>query len=184
MFGTTAGVVFRTDVTEIARRRACSLGSLTELALLDALLGLPVGLPVAVADLTDVERRRLDRVPAGAVDRAAGQLVRRAVAPVSVQLAVVGARDWRLGLKRAGQFAPFCARAILLPTLPADAADLEAEASYYGVGVCRFVERQLQMLIEPRPYVRNRHTAAQWWFAEQAFEQFTESEIADEPARR
>jgi hypothetical protein len=99
-----------------------------------------------------------------------------------VQFAMVAATDWRVGLKRAGQFAPFCARAMLLPAPPANSGDLEAQASYFGIGVCLFVKRQLRMLVEPRPYARRRHTPALWWFAEEAYRQISEYECGEETA--
>lgn len=183
IFGAAAGVAYRTNPAEVARRRACRSGTLTKLDVLDALMGLPVGFAVTQTDLTDTERTLVDRAPAGAVENLGGQVVRRAVPPVSVQLAVVRARDWRIGLKRAGRFAPFCARAMLLPAQPADWADAHMQASYFGVGVCVFAERTLQMLVEPRPYVRERHTPAQWWFAEEAYRQIKEYESGEERAR-
>jgi hypothetical protein len=182
MFGTSAGVAYRPNQAEIVRRQVSRLGSLTELDVLDGLLGLPVGLPVALCELTGTERAFVERVPAGAVELHGGRVVRRAVAPVSVQFAVVAAQNWRVGLKRAGQFAPFCARAMLLPARPGDWTDAQAQASYYGVGVCMIVDARLRMIVEPRPYVRSRHTPAQWWFAEEAYRQISECESAEELA--
>jgi hypothetical protein len=170
-FGTLVGVVYRPDEAEIARRRAQQFGSFTDIGLLDVLMGLPVGLPVTRGELTDAERALVEGAPRGAVERRGGQVVRRAVTPVSVLFAMVAASDWRAGLKRAGRFAPFCARAMLLPALPADWDDARIRASYFGIGICVFVDAGLRMLVAPRPYVQQRHTPAQWWFAEEAYRQ-------------
>lgn len=182
-FRTLAGVVYRPDQAEVARRRAQRVGSFIEIEMLDVLMGLPVGLPIARNELTDPERTLVDRAPRGSIEHRGGQVVRRAVAPVSVLFAVVAANDWHAGLKRAGQFAPFCARAMLLPVLPADWEDARTQASYFGIGICIFVDAQLRMPLTPRPYVRKRHTPAQWWFAEEVYRQVSENGNGAKPAR-
>lgn len=98
--------------------------------MLDAFMGLPTGLPISRNELTNAERTLVDRAPSGSIERRGGQVVRWAVAPVSVLFAVVAANDWHAGLRRAGQFAPFCTRAMLLPALPADWEDARTQASY------------------------------------------------------
>lgn len=182
-FGTLAGVVYRPNQSEVARRRTQRVGSFTEMDVLDVLMGLPEGLPVALNELTDAERALMDRAPGGAIEHRGEEVVRRAVAPVSVLFALVAANDWHVGLKRAGRFAPFCARAMLLPELPMDWDDARTQASYFGIGICTFVDAQLRMLITPRPYVRRRHTPAQWWFAEDAYRQISEYENGAKPAQ-
>jgi hypothetical protein len=182
-FGTLAGVVYRSDQAEVARRRAHGMGWCTEIEMLDALMGLPAGLPVSRNELTNGERTLVDRAPSGSIERRGGQVIRWAVAPVSVLFAVVAANDWHVGLRRAGQFAPFCARAILLPALPGDWEDARTQASYFGIGVCMLVDAQLDMLVTPRPYVRKRHTPAQWWFAEETYRQISEYENGAKPGR-
>jgi len=182
-FGTLAGVVYRSDQAEVARRRAHGMGWCTEIEMLDALMGLPAGLPISRNELTNAERTLVDRAPSGSIERRGGQVIRWAVAPVSVLFAVVAANDWHVGLRRAGQFAPFCARAILLPALPGDWEDARTQASYFGIGVCMLVDAQLHMLVTPRPYVRKRHTPAQWWFAEEAYRQISEYENGAKPGR-
>jgi hypothetical protein len=182
-FRTLAGVVYRPDQAEVARRRGHGVGSFTEIEMLDALMGLPIGSPISWNELTNAERALVDRAPSGAIERRGGQVVRRAVAPLSVLFAVVAANDWHAGLRRAGQFAPFCARAMLLPALPADWEDARTQASYFGIGVGMFVDGQLRMLVTPRPYVRKRHTPAQWWFAEEAYRQISEYGNGAKPAR-
>ncbi|TQM83047.1 hypothetical protein FHX81_5460 [Saccharothrix saharensis] len=178
MFGSTAAVNYQLINAEVRRRDGRRAVPAPGQDVLDVLMGLPVGLPVPADSLTDRERRLLGRAPQGAVDRDGEHVVRRAVAPLTARFAVVTARDWKIGLKRADRFAPFCERAVLLPALPQDADDLFVRASFSGCGVCVFSGKQLDMVVEPRRYVRRRHTPAQWWFAEEVFAQLSESEPA------
>ncbi|SMD27627.1 hypothetical protein [Kibdelosporangium aridum] len=171
LFGGVVDVAYCLDESEHARRVAAGVGAVTQRGVLDALMGLPVGLPVAVHDLSERERHLLQRVPHGVVDYDGRNVVRRAVAPLSVRFAMVTARSWREGLRKAGQFAPFCARAMLLPATPSDVDDACAQASFYGVGVCVFESGRLRMLVDPQPYVRHQHSAAQWRFAEEVYRQ-------------
>lgn len=178
MFGSTAAVNYQLIDAEVARRGGRRAVPAPGQDVLDVLMGLPVGLSVPVDSLTGRERKLLGRAPQGAVDRDDEHVVRRAVAPLMARFAVVAARDWKVGLKRADRFAPFCERAILLPALPTDVDDLRVRSSFSGCGVCVFVDKRLEMVVEPRPYVRRRHTPAQWWFAEEVFAQLSEPESA------
>ena len=182
MLGETAVIDYRIDAVEAARRRRAGCSAITDLAVLDVLMGLPVGIPVAAADLTDRERRTLRRTPAGALVCTDGWVTRLAVAPVSVDLAVVRARDWRKGLARAGRFAPFCARAIHLPARPADYDDAAMQAGFFGIGILLGPRNSPDRIVEPAPHTRHRHTPAQWQFAEEVYQQ-TEPTPA-EPAYR
>lgn len=174
MFGSMAGVAYLQDPDE-TRRRSCDgcRGGMPSLALLDLLMNLPVGQAVACNELTAGQRKMLRAAPSGAVEFDHERVIRRAVAPVSARLALVAAKDWKVGLERAGRFAPFCARAVLLSSMPADQDDLVMSASFYGTGVCVFVKGKLAMLVEPQPYLRRRHTPAQWRFAEELYAQVT-----------
>jgi hypothetical protein len=184
IFGITAGLAYRADEAEVTRRHGQSSGAITQHEALDVLMGLPVGSVIAHEDLAPHERAALHRVPQGAVEISdAGSVKRLAVAPISVQLAVVTARDLKAGLKKAGRFAPFCARAVLLPTMPGQWEDARIQASYFGVGVFAFSGGRLHTLLEPAPYLRRRHTTSQWWFAEEAWKQITESGSVEEQAR-
>lgn len=175
MFGSAAAVNYQLNDVEIARRAERRAVPVLGLDVLDVLMGLPVGMPVMVGSLTERERTLLSRAPQGVVEHDDEQVVRRIVAPLTARFAVVAARDWKVGLKRADRFAPFCERAILLPALPSDFDDLRVRASFTGCGVCVFVGKRFEMVVEPRAYVRRRHTPAQWWFAEEVFAQLSES---------
>ncbi|WP_175084423.1 hypothetical protein [Candidatus Frankia nodulisporulans] len=154
------------DPDETARRARVGLGAVTDVPLLEALLGLPHGLPVPVAGLSDRERRALDVAPAGCVEPGPDGIVRQARPPLTPALAVVPAlRGWQAGLVAAGRYAPFCARAIVLPRAPRDLLAACTEADFYGVGL--IVGSQLEVLVAPEPYRASRVTARRWWFAEQ-----------------
>ncbi len=130
-------------------------------------IGLPHGLPVPVAALSDRERRALAAAPAGCVDRGPDGIVRQARPPLAPALAVVAAtRGWRAGLERAGRFAPFCARAIVLDREPRDLLAACVEADFYGVGLVLARPVGLEVLVAPEPHQVRRISARSWWFAE------------------
>lgn len=176
MFSHLVGLSYEPDAVEISRRVALGeQAPVPSLALLDALMSLPVDQPVAVGDLTTRQRQLLRDAPPGAVDVDQHHVTRRAVAPLRPRFALVAAKDWDSGLKRVGQFAPHCERAVLLRELPRDSADLLMRASFYGTGVCVLRGDELEMVVEPSSYVRVRHTPAHWWFAEEAHAQIKAS---------
>lgn len=175
LFGSTVGVVYEPDEVEVARRATEQPEAIIRLDLLDCLMTLPVGMRVAIADLTDAQRTLLWRTPRGAVERHGESVVRRALAPVSVQWAVVAARNWRTGLQVAGRLAPYCARSVLLPAVPTDWEHAEMRAAFFGVGVIVRTGATVRTLVEPDPYVRRRHTPAQWLFAEEVWRQIRAS---------
>lgn len=63
VFGTRVHLTVEIYDVEQDRRERAGLGALTELATLDGLLNLPLGLAVDIVDLTDTERRVLARLP-------------------------------------------------------------------------------------------------------------------------
>jgi hypothetical protein len=176
VFETVAGLVFRADETEVERRFNAGLGTLRRLDVLDVLMNLPRGLGVPWAELAAGDRRALERLPDGVVERSGAGVTRLASAPVVPELAIVAAADWHSGLKKAGQYAPYCARSVLLPKAPTglELAEARARAALYGVGLCVLAGGGLQVVAEPEPFVRRRHTPAQWWFAEQVWDQVSD----------
>lgn len=174
LFGSTVGVVYELDDAEVARRAAAQSEATTRLDLLDQLMDLPVSAAVAVDDLSKAQRAMLRRLPSGAVEHDGLSIVRLVVAPIVVRWAVVAARNWRSGLQMAGRFAPYCARSILLPKVPEDWDHAEMRAAFFGVGVIVRAGATVHTLVEPDPYVRRRHTPAQWWFAEETWRQIRE----------
>jgi len=169
VIGTEALVCYRLDDGEAARRHRAGAGNLCLADVLELLLGLPVGMPVPVTSLTRRETAALKLAPPGAVSVRDGEVVRHAVAPVRVELAVVAGSSWRHGLEKAGRFAPFCARAVALRRHPRDLAEVELQAGFYGVGVIVIDDQSTEVLVPPAPFRRCRWTAAGWRFLEEVY---------------
>ena len=169
MMGAKVLICYRLDDGEHGRRQRAGAGAILSADVLELLLGLPVAVSVPVASLTCRERLALDPASRGAVSVWDGQVTRHAVAPVAVELALVAARNWRDGLEAAGRFAPFCARAMVLRRRPADLAEVQLQAAFYGVGVIVVDEQSTEVLIEPEPFRRLRFTAAGWRFLEEVY---------------
>ncbi|WNO70158.1 hypothetical protein [Streptomyces sp. AM8-1-1] len=172
--GSQALIFYRPDDRECARRMSTSAGRLDNIGVLQTLLELPVGLPVERTTLPQRLQAGIRRLPVGAADLDRSQVVRRAVRPLAVDLAVVRAATagWRDGLRRASRFAPFCRRALFLDAFPAAREDLLMEAAFYGVGVLvRTGTEGTVMALEPRLYRPQRHTPAAWCFTEEIHQQ-------------
>ncbi|WP_371521728.1 hypothetical protein [Kitasatospora sp. NBC_01300] len=168
VLGTRALLLYRIDEAEHRRREAVGAEKLDSIPVLECLLGLPVDLPVSVGSLP--HRVELRRIPRGAVERDAELVTRRAVRPLTVDLAVVSATDWRTGLERAGRFAPFCRRAVLLRSAPyAGLDEILTEAAFYGIGVFVHEQDGIRMALQPEAYRPLRHTAAAWHFVEELY---------------
>lgn len=181
--GGPALLALELDGDEDARRAQAGLGAIPNTGLLDALLNLPLGLPVNRSALTDRERRVLARALTGCLDRQRSTLTRLARQPARVALAVVTARrGFRDGLAGAGRFAPFCARALLLPRPPRDLTTACAEADYYGIGLLVATgESTVEVLVAPEPFDSTRRGSPHaWWFAETAYQ----AHLDASPARR
>lgn len=170
LLGVSAVLAFRPDDAEWHRRGQVGLGALDSSDHLDVLLSLPIGLPVPVVELSPRERRQLAKLPAGAVAICSGDVVRLAVSPLRVELAIVPARGWVKGLELAGRFAPFAARVMWLPRLPEAQDDMRMLARRYGVGVVVGEPDRAQVAVAPAPFVRRRFSAAGWLFTERVFE--------------
>lgn len=169
IFQTEALIIYRLDESEHARRSVAASEQVPAAEVLELLLGLPIGMPVPVDSLTHRERAALRSAPDGFVDVEARQVIRQAVAPVAVDLALVGAKSWRRGLAAAGRFAPFCTRAMVLADYPGDLEELLVQAGFFGIGVIVSTERGTEVLVAPTPYRRVRFGAASWQFLEQVY---------------
>jgi hypothetical protein len=166
ILGTLTHLTYRLDEHEHARRQAEGSPRL-DTGELNVLMNLPHGLPVPILSLTRDERRLADR---GLLESDGdGNVIRHTRPPLAVNLAMVRATRWRSGLKRAGMFAPYCARAVHLPTGPDDPMAL-LEAGFYGIGVYTTGDDGgIVVAVEPRPFVRRRWTPAGWGFLEDAY---------------
>ncbi|REK89460.1 hypothetical protein DY245_15570 [Streptomyces inhibens] len=163
---------YRLDQQEHARRRNGQAAFLAQIGALETLLQLPVNEPVELDAMGRAQRAAVDRLPVGAVDTREGSVIRRAVRPLTVDLAVVRARSaaWRHGLAQAGQFAPFCARALLLDGPMTEVDETMMQASFYGIGILLPDASGLRMAVQPQPYRPQRHTAAAWCFTEELYQ--------------
>ncbi|MFE0147845.1 hypothetical protein ACFWY5_11900 [Nonomuraea sp. NPDC059007] len=171
--GTSAMLHYELDQAEVERRRHAGLGAITSPDALRVLLDLPVGvpLPLSAAGWTTPDLLRL--LPRGAMHLGPGQVTCLAVPPIGARLAVVPARSWRAGLERAGRFAPFCSRAMLLSSLPRELQALRMEADFYGIGVICDADGEPCVIVPPAPFERRRFTVAGWLFLEEAYQQIT-----------
>jgi hypothetical protein len=174
--GIGAVVLVRLDVNECDRRVAAGLNAITSPDVLRLLLRLPPGEPVPCAALERAERSALRAAPKGVVSFDASCVIRHVVPPLEVALALVPAGSWRSGLERAGRFAPFCPRAMVLWAPPRDLDDLHMEAGFYGIGVILAgSDAGPEVLIEPARFHRNRITVAGWRFVEELYRQVSSS---------
>ncbi|MEV5755279.1 hypothetical protein ACIQHU_25425 [Streptomyces tendae] len=172
---------------EVRRRFSAGLGAVDSRTLLNALHDLPVDLPVPRSTLDAHVLRTLHTAPPGVVglrEEERGVVVRRLVPAVRVELVLVhgplgiDCSEWDAAVRDASQFAPFCARGVVVSRLASEResrSDMDLlllKARYYGVGVA-VQERteSLRWLLEPAPYRPQRHSAAQWLFHEQAWRQ-------------
>ncbi|MFG2698280.1 hypothetical protein [Kitasatospora sp. NPDC048407] len=164
VLGTRALLLYRVEETERRRRRAVGAEGLDSIPALECLLGLPV----PVGSLPDQAEVR--DLPRGAVEWDTALVTRRAVRPLAVDLAVVRAAGWRTALERAGRFAPFCRRAVLLDEVPhARLGEILVEAGFYGIGVLVNEPDKIRIALEPEAYRPPRHTAAAWHFVEELY---------------
>ncbi|MFH8656297.1 hypothetical protein [Streptomyces afghaniensis] len=182
---------------EVRRRSDAGLGAVDSRALLTVLYDLPMGLPVPLGSLDTYALRVLHAAPPGVVDIGTDEnltsAVRRLVPATRVELVLVHGpdgippREWDSAVRDASQFAPFCARGVVVsktaasehaeesafPDLDLDPALdlLLLKARFYGVGVATQSPQGLRWLLEPAPYRPQRHSPAQWLFHEQAWRQ-------------
>lgn len=168
ILGTTADITYRLDDTEHARRQAAGTPRITDMSLLDKLMNYPCDLPVPFAEAR-FDRRLFTR---RLLERDGTDVIRRIRPPLVVNLALVPAKGWRSGLNHASRFAPFSARAMVLPKMPKDPGTL-IEIGYWGVGLYTTGPDGLIEHVKPQPWVKQRHTPAGWMFLEEAYQQVT-----------
>src|SRR5215204_1651313 len=104
ILGTRALLRYRLDHHEDGRRRRANLGAIRHPEVLELLLGLPVGVSVPVASLTQLERAALRVAPPGAVAVSAASVTREAGEAGGVGGGGVGAGGGGGGLGVGGGF--------------------------------------------------------------------------------
>lgn len=170
--GAVADAVVTVDAIEDQRRAGLGLVGVADLGLLDALMCLPVGEAIPVADLGPVASAHLRAAPAGCVEWLdGGTRVRRLLVPAAtVELVVVRCGRWRSGLLRAAAFEPFATRVVLLERPPRALHDIAWEADGAGVGLwVRHLDTEIVEVVAPAPFVRRYVKPAGWRFAERAY---------------
>lgn len=170
--GAVATAMVVVDAVEHARRSAWGLGAITSLPLLDALMCLPQGVPVAVADVSTETAAVLRAGPDGCAEWLPGDAptVRRLVAPAAdVSMVVVESGRWADALGRAAVFAPVAPRVVLIERGRVVESRLwEADAA--GVGVwARDPDGTVAEVVAPAPFVRRYFKPAGWRFRERAY---------------
>jgi hypothetical protein len=87
-------------------------------------------------------------------------------------MAIVSGPPTRKSLERAGWFAPFCSRAVVISRAP-HRKDFLAEADFWGIGVTLDHGGERELLVAPDPWVLKRHTPAGWRYVERAYKAAT-----------
>jgi len=174
------------DPAEHQRRQAAGIGPVTGYGFggLDHLMALPAGLPVPVDTLTEEQQKYVRRAPAAICTIRGGQVTRHAIRPCRVTLATVESPSAsKLALQTAGQFAPFCPRAVIIRRLPhRKHFNYLADYDFYGVGVTlQHPDGTTEPVLDPRPWRPRRHTPAGWWFVERSYATYLEY-VATNPA--
>ncbi|QVQ52244.1 hypothetical protein J4H86_26735 [Spiractinospora alimapuensis] len=167
MWNRPAMLFYRVDSEEWRRREACGAEPITRMEILDLLMGLPLGQDIPVPSLAPWERRAMGKAPRGALRRHGDMVRRLAQVPLYPELALVWSRGWKQGIRAAGLFAPFCARALVIEQPLRRIAEATMELDFWGVGLLSGTHGDLEPLVHPQPYVPNRFTPARWRFAEQ-----------------
>ena len=171
LLGVDALLFLGLDEHEHRRRRVAELTTVCDRDSLRLLSRLPHGEAVRVADLTDVERRGLRRLPRGVAELTGGRVTRLATAPVTIRLAIVIDDVLDRGLDRASRFAPFAPRLLVLTGPPDDLAWAQAEARFYGIGLDITGADGMVMLADPEPTRRSAGPVT-WRVREEAYAAF------------
>lgn len=165
--GTRADAAVRFDLAETDRRSAAGMGAVRSLALLDVLLGLPLGVKVRTADLSGREARILTEASDGCLASDGRSVARTVRVPATVAAALVHGTRWRAALRRTAAFSAFTQRIVVLPREPKSSEVLEAQL--VGVGIWEEdSEGVWREHLAPEVFVPNYVKAAAWRFAENA----------------
>jgi hypothetical protein len=169
----SAMLAYRLDPGEHIRRREAGLVAVTRLEWLNAMLGLPAGIPVRLDALSSCSRQIVRELPPGCVRLSEGSVVRELVRPLRVELAVVTAEtdDWQAGLEKAGAFTGYCTRILAIAGMPGNMPQAYAEAARHGVGLVVGTDSSPVTEVSAVRFMPAAHTAAGWRFAEQVYEE-------------
>lgn len=166
------------DEAEHERRQYLASPPILDIEALDLLLALPVGVPIPIGALEWRQQRNVRHLLRGAAVVTRTHVTRHAVRPCRIDLATVSGPPTRRNLERAGWFAPFCARALIIPRAPRR-KDFLAEADFWGIGVTLDHDGEHEVLVEPEPWVLKRHTPAGWRYVERAYKAATVASVQE-----
>jgi len=167
--GGTGDALVEVSEQEHQRRVAAGLQAVTDLGLLDRLLGLPLGELVRWDDLSPDDARRIRMAPYGVVDRSSVGVRRLLAYPAAVPLVLVRGHSWRRGLRAASAFEPFAQRVLVLDGSHGNLHRLTWEADVLGVGVWLQTGLGIREVLPPAVWRQKYVKAAGWRFRERAY---------------
>jgi hypothetical protein len=168
VLGVDAFLLLGLNEHEHRRRRSARLTAICDRDCLRLLSHLPHGEAVRVADLTDLERRALRRLPQGVAEIAGRRVTRLAIPPVTIKLAIVVDDVLDRGLDSASRFAPFAPRLLVLTRPPDDLACAQVEARFYGIGLAMARADGVVTVADPEPAKRSDGPVT-WRVREEAY---------------
>jgi hypothetical protein len=156
----------RLHVGECGRRAAAGLADVASPPLLDALLGLPLGVDLPWSALTPRAVRLLTAAPDGVVAADDAGVRRLLAPPLTVATVVVPARGtWSAALRLAASFGRVAPSVVRLRREPRPEELLEADVFGVGVWVEGRSPREVLRPVAPPP----RLNASVWAFQERAY---------------
>jgi hypothetical protein len=172
LLGRRVLVEYVVDDDEVLRRSTFGLGSVVSSRLLEALMLLPVDEAVRWSSLTPYTRAAFRDAPAGCVTREGRYVTRHVVAPVKVRAVTISARHVDRGLDAASEFAPFCARTLIVSEALVSEADV-LNAHLFGIGLIGTSSASQTRIVQPASFNPTRPTWAWWRFQELAWAQLS-----------
>jgi hypothetical protein len=174
--GASYHVGLRIDWVEHARRGRTGLGALTSSGLLHALWGLPWGIPVARAALSELDRHTIENEGQGWVEGHGPSLVRRYAPSGAVASVAVRHRSLSGAIARAGAHPPTVRRIAIwdrassAPVRPDPLQLVRASTLGIGISVCSGGGGGAAVeLVAPAEAIVGLPAVFRWWQAELAY---------------
>lgn len=157
------------DDGEHLRRQRVGVGAVTSLTVLDAVMNLPLEVPVRCTDIATEVLSRLERADRALVIVDGEWVTRVGRPPLTVLGVLVPGPSWRSALLRAVAFGPLSQRIVVLDRAPESIDMLLWEAELAGVGVWLEDQDSAIELLQPEPFRLRYLKAATWRFSERAY---------------